>query len=165
VDGQKPAAVVLGCSDSRTAPEVIFDQDLGDIFVIRLAGNVATEAAIESIGYAVNHLGARLILVLGHTRCGALEAAVHHKDKKELRAVLAELREPVAASKQEAGDAVENAIVANVAHVAEKLRTSHLLEKAMAAAKWRSRERFTISRAERWRFFPSSTLGVQRNSF
>ena len=74
VAGQAPFAVVLGCSDSRVPAEMVFDQGLGDLFVIRLAGNSATPAAIGSVEYAVEHLGARLVVVLGHTGCGAVAA-------------------------------------------------------------------------------------------
>lgn len=74
--GQKPFAVVLGCADSRTAPEIIFDQDLGEIFVCRVAGNVTDPVVLGSIEYAVEHLGSPLIVVLGHTKCGAVAAAV-----------------------------------------------------------------------------------------
>ena len=72
---QHPFAVVLGCADSRTSPEVVFDQGLGDLFVIRVAGNVLNDETVGSIEYAVDHLGAQLIVVLGHERCGAIQAA------------------------------------------------------------------------------------------
>ncbi|WP_050028629.1 carbonic anhydrase [Verrucomicrobium sp. BvORR034] len=73
--GQHPFAIVLGCADSRTAPEVVFDQGLGDLFVIRVAGNVLSDEILGSIEYAVEHLGSPLIVVLGHERCGAVKAA------------------------------------------------------------------------------------------
>src|SRR5438034_6421580 len=73
---QHPFAIVLGCADSRTAPEIVFDQDIGDLFVVRTAGNLVDEHALGSIEYAVDHLGVRLIVVLGHTRCGAVTAAL-----------------------------------------------------------------------------------------
>jgi carbonic anhydrase len=72
---QKPFAIVLSCSDSRVPPEIIFDQGLGDLFSVRLAGNAATSAALGSIEYAVDHLGAKLVVVMGHQRCGAVQAA------------------------------------------------------------------------------------------
>ncbi len=75
-EGQHPHAVVLCCSDSRVAPEIVFDVGLGDLFVVRVAGNVANEDEIASIEYAVEHLGVPLCLVLGHTNCGAVEAVV-----------------------------------------------------------------------------------------
>jgi carbonic anhydrase len=74
--GQKPFAIVVGCSDSRTSPEIVFDQGLGDVFVTRLAGSIVDDAALGSIEYGVDHLGASLIVVLGHEKCGAVEAAL-----------------------------------------------------------------------------------------
>ncbi len=74
--GQAPAAVVLGCADSRTTPERLFGTDLGELFVIRVAGNVADPSSIASAEYAVAHLGVRLIVVLAHERCGAVGAAI-----------------------------------------------------------------------------------------
>jgi carbonic anhydrase len=72
---QKPFAIILGCSDSRVPPEVVFDQGIGDLFSVRVAGNVATPDALGSIEYAVDHLGAKLVVVMGHQRCGAVQAA------------------------------------------------------------------------------------------
>src|SRR6059036_1627413 len=71
---QHPFAVVLGCSDSRVPPEIVFDQGLGDLFVLRVAGNVINDESLGSIEYAVDHLAVRLIVVLGHQRCGAVKA-------------------------------------------------------------------------------------------
>jgi len=76
--GQKPFAVVVGCSDSRVPPELVFDQGLGDLFVIRVAGNITDEDGIASVEYAVDHLGAQLVVILGHTSCGAVTAALDH---------------------------------------------------------------------------------------
>src|SRR6185295_7598328 len=70
--GQKPFAIVVGCADSRTSPELVFDQGLGDVFVTRLAGSIVDDAALGSIEYGVEHLGASVIVVLGHERCGAV---------------------------------------------------------------------------------------------
>jgi carbonic anhydrase len=74
--GQKPFAAVLSCADSRVPVEVLFDRGIGDIFVVRDAGNIATKTDIGSIEYAVDHLGTPLVVVLGHTKCGAVGAAV-----------------------------------------------------------------------------------------
>lgn len=76
VAGQAPFAAVLGCADSRVPPEVVFDQSLGDLFVVRVAGNVAGPSQVGSIEYAVDPLGVGLIVVLGHTGCGAVKAAL-----------------------------------------------------------------------------------------
>lgn len=75
-DGQQPFGVVLACADSRVPPQTIFDQDIGGLFVLRVAGNVADGAVLGSIQYAVEHLGTKLIVVLGHERCGAIQAAL-----------------------------------------------------------------------------------------
>lgn len=72
---QSPFAIVLGCADSRTSPEVLFDQGMGDLFVVRVAGNVLNDHVLGSIEYAVEHLGSQLIVVLGHERCGAVKAS------------------------------------------------------------------------------------------
>ncbi len=74
--GQKPGAIVLSCSDSRVPPEVVFDQGLGDVFVVRVAGNTLDAAAVASIEYAVEHLGASLVVVMGHHACGAVKTAL-----------------------------------------------------------------------------------------
>lgn len=78
--GQKPHAIVLSCSDSRVPPEVVFDQKLGEIFVVRTAGEALSDNVIGSIEYAVEHLGSKLILVMGHTSCGAVKAAMATRD-------------------------------------------------------------------------------------
>jgi carbonic anhydrase len=90
--GQHPLAVVLTCSDSRVPPEIIFDQGIGDLFVVRVAGNVAATAEIGSIEYAVDHLATPLVVVLGHTQCGEVAAVV---DEAKLPPNLAALVEPI----------------------------------------------------------------------
>ena len=81
--GQKPYAIVLSCSDSRVPPELVFDQGLGEIFVVRVAGNVPDPIVIGSIEYAAEHIGSPLIMVLGHERCGAVTATVDGNGKGE----------------------------------------------------------------------------------
>ncbi|HYD33805.1 MAG TPA: carbonic anhydrase [Methylophilaceae bacterium] len=77
-DQQFPFAAILSCSDSRTATELLFDQSLGDIFSVRLAGNIASNKAIGSLEYSCKYLGSRVVVVLGHTKCGAVKAACDH---------------------------------------------------------------------------------------
>jgi len=77
--GQSPNTIVLGCADSRVGPELVFDKNLGDLFVVRAAGNVAGPIDLGSIEYAVEHLGSSLIVVLGHSDCGAVKAACTHE--------------------------------------------------------------------------------------
>jgi carbonic anhydrase len=123
--GQHPFASVLSCSDSRTPPETIFDRGLGDIFTVRVAGNVADKVVIESLDYSVKHLGVRLVMVLGHRRCGAVIAAVAgHEEEGDVGPMLSELRPAVAASKGMSGDPVENAVRENVELVMRNLATS-----------------------------------------
>ena len=81
-DAQHPFAVVLTCSDSRVSPEILFDQGIGDLFVIRNAGNLISDIDMGSIEYAVEHLDAKLIVVLGHTECGAIKAYVGDKNNE-----------------------------------------------------------------------------------
>ena len=105
-DGQSPYAVVVCCSDSRVIPERIFHADLGELFVIRVAGNVLDRHALGSIEYAVGHLGCRLVLMLGHTGCGAVAATIEgHAGgfvsfiTDEIRAAIGMERDPAVACK------------------------------------------------------------------
>ena len=76
--GQHPYAIIITCSDSRVIPEDVFSAGIGDLFVIRVAGNVIDDHQLGSIEYAADHLGTRLVVVLAHTFCGAVDAAIHH---------------------------------------------------------------------------------------
>lgn len=125
---QKPFAVVLTCADSRVPPEILFDQGLGDIFVLRVAGNVADDDVQASIEYAVEHLGTNLIVVLGHERCGAVKAAVAGGELPgHLPGLIDRIKPAVASSKEMAGDALDNAVSANARLAATQLRASRPL--------------------------------------
>ena len=87
VDGQAPFAVILGCADSRAPAGMIFDQGLGDLFVIRVAGSVAAPSQIGSVEFAVEHFGTRLVVVLGHSGCGAVKATLADLDETDHRHV------------------------------------------------------------------------------
>ena len=121
VDEQAPFAVVLGCSDSRVAPELVFDQGLGSLFVVRTAGHVATTTELGSVELAVDHLGARLVMVLGHSGCGAVQATLSAIEGSEsfnspnLSHLIKNIRpsvEPLAASAD--SDLLDRAVRANV---------------------------------------------------
>jgi carbonic anhydrase len=128
--GQHPFAVILSCADSRVPPELVFDQGLGDLFVIRVAGNVVDDAVLGSIEYAVEHLGTRLIVVLGHEKCGAVSAAVEGGDAPgHLGALVRAIQPSVAATRNEPGDRVHNCVVANARRVAGQIRASEPLLK------------------------------------
>lgn len=121
--GQTPFAIVLGCSDSRVPPEVVFDQGLGDLFVVRVAGNVADDLGIASIEYAAEHLGVHLVVVLGHERCGAVTAAVKGDPLPGHLLNLMEVLAPaVAATSGQPGDRVADTVTANVELTVERLR-------------------------------------------
>jgi carbonic anhydrase len=103
-EGQHPYAIVICCSDSRVIPEQIFSATIGDLFVIRVAGNVLDNHQLGSIEYAAAHLGCGLVIVLGHTRCGAVDAALHGESDgfiryitDEIAAAIGEERDPLRA--------------------------------------------------------------------
>ncbi len=124
---QHPRVVVLACSDSRVAPELLFDQSLGDLFVVRSAGNVADAIGIGSIEYAVEHLGSSLLVVLGHSQCGAVKAACSGEKMptSNLQAIVqkidpAVLQAEKSFSGRPAGDALVEAAVKNNVHQSAK---------------------------------------------
>ena len=120
---QHPLAIIVGCADSRTAPELIFDQNIGDLFVVRTAGNLVDDHALGSIEYAVEHLGPRLIVVLGHARCGAVKAAMGSaKATGHISSLLRDIQPAVVAAKSKAGDALTNTVKENASLMAEKIR-------------------------------------------
>lgn len=122
-EGQRPFAIIVGCADSRTAPELIFDKSIGDLFVVRTAGNLVDDHALGSIEFAVSALGARLIVVLGHTRCGAVDAARGGTAAPgHISGILRAIRPAAEASKGMPGDPLENAIRENARLVAEQIR-------------------------------------------
>lgn len=123
--GQHPIAAVVGCADSRTAPEILFDQGIGDLFVVRSAGNLVETFDLASLEYAVEHLGVRLIVVLGHERCGAVQAALASGDASGHLGELVRAIQPAvrrAREKASGGDALAAAIEINAELVAEKIR-------------------------------------------
>ena len=130
-EGQAPLAIIVGCADSRVAPEMVFDQGVGDLFVVRVAGNAVSGAGPfikGSIEFAVAELGARLIVVLGHEACGAVKAAVAHIDANDtlpgaIRDLVEVIRPAAASVRGKPGDKLENAIKANVAMGVERLKS------------------------------------------
>ena len=131
--GQKPFATVLTCSDSRVPPELLFDQGLGDIFVVRVAGNVVDPIALGSIEYAAEHLGSPLVLILGHSKCGAVKATLESKGKPEgnIGAIVKKIMPAVDAAKKKGGtqdEILETAIKENVKNVyADVMKNSKII--------------------------------------
>lgn len=129
---QKPFAVVVSCSDSRVPPEVVFDRGLGDLFVVRTAGEVVKEVELGSIEYAVEHLHAPLVVVLGHKRCGAVEAAVKGGEVPGNIAALVNLIKPaVEEARKQKGDLTDNAVRANTKVVADSIGGSAIITHLM----------------------------------
>jgi len=127
-EAQHPFAVIVGCADSRIPPELVFDQNLGDLFVIRTAGNLADDHGLGSVEYAVEHLGARLIVVLGHTRCGAVTAALESDHAPgHVQSLVRDIQPAVKAIKGKPGDALAAAITENARQVAAQIKTKAVL--------------------------------------
>ncbi len=145
VDRQTPFAVVLGCSDSRAPVELVFDQGLGDLFVIRVAGNVAAPSQVGSVEFAVSMFGIALVVVLGHTRCGAIEAALNEPDSSpengNLDAILNHIRPavrslPDTSARIDHDALMRQAVRANVrAQVSTLTRRSELIRKRVESGK------------------------------
>jgi carbonic anhydrase len=131
---QHPFAIVLSCSDSRVPPEVVFDQGLGDLFVIRVAGNVPSDEVIASIEYAVAHLGSKLIVVLGHERCGAVAATLEGgAPEGHLASLIDRIQPAVQKAKKQGGDVLDSAVRINVEESVSLLKSAKpLLSKAAA---------------------------------
>lgn len=140
-EAQNPFAVVVGCSDSRVPVEIVFDQGMGDLFVIRVAGNIVAPSQIGSVEFAAERFGTRLVVVLGHTGCGAIEATIEQlqepgqKPSVNLQSIVNRIRpsvEPLLASeiRHEPAGLVSQAVRANVRTSAERLRRgSAILER------------------------------------
>jgi carbonic anhydrase len=143
VEGQAPFAVILGCSDSRVPVEIVFDQDLGDLFVIRVAGNIVAPSQVGSVEFAAARFGTRLVVVLGHSSCGAIEATLEElrrptgSQSRNLRAIVDRIRpavEELVAPELGANPLTlaRHAVRANVRASANHLRRgSELLEQLM----------------------------------
>ena len=134
---QKPFAIIVGCSDSRVGPEVIFDQKVGALFVVRTAGEVVDSVGLGSIEYAVTHLGAPLIMVLGHARCGAVSAAVAGaKEPGHIDTVLKAIKPAAIKTKGQPGDPIDNAVRAQALDVAAQLKAAGpILKEAVHSGK------------------------------
>jgi carbonic anhydrase len=131
---QHPFAVIVSCSDSRVSPELVFDQGIGDLFVVRTAGNRLDDLELASIEYAIDHLHCPLVVVLGHERCGAVGAAIeaesgagadHGHDASAVASHIPELvkalHDAVVRAKGKPGDALDNTVVANIRIVTAQL--------------------------------------------
>lgn len=129
---QKPFATILGCSDSRVPLEVIFDQGLGDLFVIRVAGNVVTQSELASIEYGVSILQTKVLIVLGHSQCGAVKAALTGGHLIGQLNTLTDLIQPaIARSIRQPGNAIDNGVRENILLQTERLRKTPVVAKLL----------------------------------
>lgn len=139
--GQSPKVIVLGCSDSRLSPELIFDKNLGELFVIRTAGNIADKIALGSIEYAVEHLHSTVIVVLGHEKCGAVAATAEggKLPSDNLKAIVKQIDPALKAHRKaglEGALLAEKGVASNVElSAANLLKNSEILEKEVQAGK------------------------------
>jgi carbonic anhydrase len=139
--GQEPFAIILGCSDSRVPAEIVFDQGLGDLFVIRVAGNIVASSQVGSVEFAVERFGTRLVVVLGHSQCGAVQATLEElqrpsdRQSRNLRSIVDRIRPSVQALlatelRHDPEALVQQAVRANIRVSANHLRHgSDLLER------------------------------------
>lgn len=133
---QKPFAAILGCADSRFPSEIIFDQGLGDLFVCRVAGNVATPEEVGSLEFGTLVLGAKVLVVIGHKRCGAVDATIKGAQVPgQIGSLLDAIKPAVESSKNQTGDRLENASKANVVLQAQRLKASPVISKLIAENK------------------------------
>lgn len=122
---QYPYASILGCADSRVPSEIVFDQGLGDLFVVRVAGNVGSQTAIGSLEFASAVLGSQLIVVLGHTKCGAVLAAIKNEPLPgRIGVFVEEIKPAVESIRKKTGDIEKNSIIANVQYQVKQLSES-----------------------------------------
>ncbi|HPG11061.1 MAG TPA: carbonic anhydrase family protein [Chitinophagaceae bacterium] len=131
-DGQWPFAVVLSCIDSRTSAELIFDQGLGDIFSVRIAGNIVNEDILGSMEFACKVAGSRIIIVLGHTKCGAVKGACDHVEMGNLTTLLSKLQPSIDAetSTKENRNSSNSEFVENVAQINVRKAVQDILERS-----------------------------------
>jgi carbonic anhydrase len=140
--GQSPFAIILGCVDSRVPPELIFDQGLGELFVIRTAGQVLDRAALGSLEFGVAELHIPLLMVLGHEHCGAVKAAIetleqHEAAEADIAYLVEALTPAVRAGEKAGGDVWDNAVRAQIVMLVEELKRSPVLSTAVETGKLR----------------------------
>ena len=132
LDGQEPFAIILGCSDSRVPAEIVFDQGLGDLFVIRVAGNIVAPSQLDSVEFSAEHHGAKLVVVLGHSNCAAVQATVAQLGMSEedrpdnMHAILSRIRPSLEALyetdlREQPDELMKHAVRANVSACVDRL--------------------------------------------
>ena len=138
--GQKPFAIIFGCVDSRVPPELVFDRGLGDLFVIRTAGQALDRAALGSIEFGVQELNIPLVMVLGHQKCGAVAATIGVVEKKavahgQIKTLVEIIKPAIEKVMGKPGDLLENSVRANIQITVDKLKASPFLSKYLYKGK------------------------------
>ena len=134
VGGQQPFAAILGCSDSRVPVELVFDQDLGDLFVIRVAGNIVASSQVGSVEFAAERFGTRLVVVLGHSQCGAVLATLEELERPtaspspNLRSIVDRIRPAVQTVLETHAQETSNALVQHAVRANVRASAMHLRE-------------------------------------
>ncbi len=127
-DGQYPFAAVLSCIDSRVPAEVVFDQGIGDLFSVRVAGNIVNEDILGSIEYACGVAGSKIVVVMGHTKCGAVTAACQKVEMGNITALLSKIKPAISAVETKKGSAeVEEVAIANIEHSIEEIKAKSII--------------------------------------
>lgn len=132
--GQNPYAIILGCSDSRVSPEILFDQGIGDLFIVRVAGNVLGPVELDSIEFSAVYLGSSLIMVLGHENCGAVQAVLKG-ETKDIESIASLISPAIDQGKNSKNYTVEEAVKRNVEHVTQELKKSPALSELIKKKK------------------------------
>lgn len=134
---QYPFAAILGCADSRVPAEIVFDQGLGDLFVVRVAGNVVSDTVIGSLEYSTAILGSQLIVVLGHRRCGAVAEAIKNEPLPgRIGLIIEGIKPSIERVKLRTDDNMQDAVIANIQYQTEKLQeSSTILAKLLSEGK------------------------------
>ena len=130
--GQNPFATIISCADSRVPVEILFDRGLGDLFVVREAGNIATPEEIGSIEYGTFVLGSKVLMVLGHENCGAVKATIAGKPVPgQIGTIIEAIKPALVSAKNKPGDSVENAVKANVILQMERIKASPVISELL----------------------------------
>jgi len=154
IEGQQPIAIILGCSDSRVPAELVFDQGLGDLFVIRVAGNIVAPSQVGSVEFAADRYGSRLVVVLGHSLCGAVQATLEELERPSrqrspnLRSIVGRIRPAVETLLETGRGEDQGALLGNAIRANIRASTNHLRQGSKTLEKMIRKEQLLIVGAE-----------------
>jgi carbonic anhydrase len=154
IEGQQPIAIILGCSDSRVPAELVFDQGLGDLFVIRVAGNIVAPSQVGSVEFAAERYGSRLVVVLGHSLCGAVQATLEELERPSgqrspnLRSIVGRIRPAVETLRETDRDKDQGTLLGQAIRANIRVSTNHLRQGSKTLEKMIRKEQLLIVGAE-----------------